>query len=65
MKAAFTLALALVACHAPPSAQRDAAAEAACTKLGAPCTFAPGKLGTCVEVEQPSGPSTFVCQSQH
>ena len=59
------LALALLACHAPPSARRDAGAEAACTTLGTPCTFAPGKLGSCVEVEHPSGPSTFVCQSQH
>ena len=31
--------------------------------LGAPCMFAPGKLGTCVEAEKPAG--TFVCQSQH
>lgn len=62
----FALAV-IVACHAPPPLQRDASAEpsSACTKLGATCTFSPGKLGTCVEVEQTSGAATFVCQSQH
>ncbi len=55
----------VIACHAPPAVERDAGASAECTKLGATCTFAPGKLGTCVEVEHTSGASSFVCQSQH
>jgi hypothetical protein len=57
-----------LACQAPSRAGKDAAPggpPAACTQLGAPCTVSPGKLGTCVEVERPSGPSAFVCQSQH
>ena len=63
------IALVVVACKQVPSGT-DAAATigdppATCTKLGAPCTFAPGKLGACVEVEQTSGASAFVCQSQH
>ena len=65
------VALAIVAlgCQSPSHADKDAAAPSgapsACEKLGAPCTFAPGKLGTCVEVERPEGASAFVCQSQH
>ena len=68
---ALAAALASVApgCQSPSRAERDAAAPSAapsaCEKLGAPCTFAPGKLGTCVEVERPEGASAFVCQSQH
>ena len=64
------LAVVLVACKQAPSASVGDAAPtsdppAACTKLGSPCTVTPGKLGTCVEIEQTSGPSAFVCQSQH
>jgi len=62
------LLLLVASCHAPPSAERDAAASpvsSACTQIGAQCMFAPGKLGTCVEVEPTSGPATLVCQSQH
>jgi len=65
------LVMLLVACKQPPTGG-DAAATtttgtppAACTQLGAPCTFAPGKLGTCVEIEKTTGESSFVCQSQH
>jgi hypothetical protein len=36
---------------------------AACTKVGDPCTFSPGKLGLCVE--SASGGPTLICQSQH
>lgn len=66
----------LVACKQTPSTT-DAATTSdpptTCTKLGAPCTVAPGKLGTCVEVEQSfsvsggdaAGASAFTCQSQH
>ena len=63
------VAIVLVACKQAPTVA-DAAATSSdppttCTKLGSPCTVAPGKLGTCVEVEQTSGASAFVCQSQH
>ena len=69
MKPAVLL-LVLVACkQAPSSSTADAATTGdpptTCTKLGAPCTVAPGKLGTCVEVEKTSGESAFTCQSQH
>jgi hypothetical protein len=36
---------------------------ATCTKVGAPCTFSPGKLGLCVESASDS--TAVVCQSQH
>jgi hypothetical protein len=57
-----------VACQAPAQNHVDAASgepPATCTKLGASCTFSPGKLGSCVEVERIEGPAAFVCQSQH
>jgi len=59
--------LMLVACKQAPSFGDAASSEPppTCTKLGAPCTFAPGKLGSCVEVERTSGASAFTCQSQH
>ena len=68
MKLAFVVLL-VVACKQPP-AVADAGTTngdppTTCTKLGAPCTFVPGKLGTCVEVEKTTGESAFVCQSQH
>jgi hypothetical protein len=65
------IAALVVGCQAPAHGVKgDAAASGSdppttCTQLGAPCTFAPGKLGSCVEIERPEGPSSFVCQSQH
>jgi len=35
---------------------------ATCTKVGDACTFAPGKLGLCVEN---AAGTTVICQSQH
>ena len=68
MKALVLVAL-LAACRAPARAHDDGGSSGepptACTQLGATCTVSPGKLGTCVEVERTSGPSSFVCQSQH
>jgi hypothetical protein len=57
----------LVACKQTVAVADAASSDpaATCTKLGAPCTFAPGKLGSCVEVEKTSGESAFTCQSQH
>ena len=61
------LFLVVVACKRAPSIADASSSEppATCTKLGAPCTVAPGKLGTCVEIEKTSGESAFTCQSQH
>ncbi|HEY1956780.1 MAG TPA: hypothetical protein VGH28_14270 [Polyangiaceae bacterium] len=64
MRIVLAFLFALGACHAPPSPERDAG-PSVCTAIGQSCTFAPGKLGTCVEVEPSAGPATFVCQSQH
>jgi hypothetical protein len=36
---------------------------ATCAKAGNACTFAPGKLGLCVE--SAGGNPAFICQSQH
>jgi len=37
-----------------------------CTSVGQACTFAPGKLGLCVERTAPcEGAGCFICQSQH
>jgi hypothetical protein len=72
-------ALVVVACKQPPAAVDGAAPAktgdppATCTQLGAPCTVAPGKLGTCVEIEKSfavsggdaAGEYQFTCQSQH
>ena len=61
-------AVVLVACKQAPSTVDAATTSdppATCTKLGSPCTVAPGKLGTCVEIEKTTGESMFTCQSQH
>ncbi len=57
---AAVIALALFGC-AKSSAQRDP--PASCTKLGDTCTYAPGKLGLCVEPVD--GRRGLLCQSQH
>lgn len=36
---------------------------ATCTRVGDSCTFAPGKLGVCIE--SVSGNPPLICQSQH
>jgi hypothetical protein len=69
MKRLF-VALVIVACKQPPSVADAAPASTGdppttCTKLGSPCTVAPGKLGTCVEIEKTTGEYQFTCQSQH
>lgn len=49
--------------RAPPS---STAPTAACTKFGATCEVAPGKLGTCVQQDDCGRPGgCLVCQSQH
>jgi hypothetical protein len=37
----------------------------ACTSLGQRCEFSPGKLGSCVQIDNCKSGSCFVCQSQH
>jgi hypothetical protein len=39
--------------------------KAPCKAVGQRCEFSPGKLGSCVVRDNCSGPSCFVCQSQH
>jgi hypothetical protein len=53
-------AMALFGC-AKSSVQRDP--PTSCAKLGDSCTYAPGKLGLCVEAVD--GRRGLVCQSQH
>ena len=67
MKPCALFMLVLAACKQAPSIADAASTDppATCTKLGAPCTVAPGKLGTCVEIEKTTGESMFTCQSQH
>lgn len=36
-----------------------------CERFGQSCEFSPGKLGSCVERTDCSGPHCLVCQSQH
>ncbi|AKV00111.1 hypothetical protein AKJ09_06774 [Labilithrix luteola] len=53
----------------PPSTSNsqktDGATSAACTKFGQTCEVSRGKLGTCVQKDECTGTSCFVCQSQH
>jgi hypothetical protein len=44
----------------PPPAKTEA-----CARVGQNCEVSPGKLGTCVQRDDCTGPSCFVCQSQH
>lgn len=53
--------VAFVAGCARSSVQRDP--PASCSRLGDSCTYAPGKLGVCVEPVD--GKRGLVCQSQH
>ena len=36
-----------------------------CEKFGALCELSPGKLGSCMEKENCTGPGCLFCQSQH
>jgi len=61
-----TLALSLLGC--PPSGEKGAEKKAPmgpCAKLGDSCEFSPGKLGTCVVLDDCKAPPCFKCQSQH
>jgi hypothetical protein len=54
----------LAACEEQASAPADDL-QAPCKAVGQRCEFSPGKLGSCVVRDNCSGPSCFVCQSQH
>ncbi len=61
----FLLALGLTGC--PPAGSGEKPVSE-CTKEGVSCTFATGKLGTCVAKPEPCVPgreACFMCQSQH
>jgi hypothetical protein len=53
------VSLAMTAC--PES--NSSAPPSTCVKVGDSCTFAPGKLGLCIEPADGGG--KLICQSQH
>jgi len=59
------LGAALLGC--PPDDKKSPAptASGACAKVGQSCEYSPGKLGTCVQKDDCTTASCFVCQSQH
>jgi hypothetical protein len=64
--ASLALAVGLSASGCPERATAPVDdAKAPCKELGQRCEFAPGKLGSCVVVDNCRGPNCFVCQSQH
>lgn len=62
----FLGALVSSLCGCPPSSGEPKGTSGdpppTCTKVGDPCTFAPGKLGLCVEN---AAGDAVLCQSQH
>jgi hypothetical protein len=62
--ACLVAACGLAACEEQASAPAEDL-KAACKTVGQRCEFSPGKLGSCVVRDNCSGPSCFVCQSQH
>ncbi len=61
MRLVLSIVLAVGLLAACP-ASKEGAPPATCAKVGDACTFAPGKLGLCIE---PAGGGTPICQSQH
>lgn len=59
----FALLVLLAGCGG--GAAGDGAPSATCARAGDRCTFAPGKLGLCVESSVEGGTPRVVCQSQH
>jgi hypothetical protein len=56
----LSLSTILVAC---PESKKTPEPPTTCSKVGDSCTFAPGKLGLCIEPADGSG--KLICQSQH
>lgn len=46
-----------------PESKKTAEPPTTCAKVGDSCTYAPGKLGLCIEPADGSG--KLICQSQH
>lgn len=74
MRLVFLAALALALFGCPPASDKaasDGGSPAAlakplgCAKVGDSCEFAPGKLGSCVHVDDCTNEPCLVCQSQH
>jgi hypothetical protein len=61
---AGTLMLVVSACPERSSTSPEDPKEP-CNQVGQRCEVSPGKLGSCVLVDNCRGPSCFVCQSQH
>lgn len=64
-RAVLLLAVVLLLLGCPPRSEDKASAS--CTRIGDTCTYAPGKLGTCVAKDgcTAEGAACLVCQSQH
>ncbi|GAC1580210.1 MAG: hypothetical protein NVS3B20_11080 [Polyangiales bacterium] len=62
-----SVALFIVQAGCPSSGMNKDKPSEVCIKTGEKCTFAPGKLGVCTEVEQGgcANPPCFICASQH
>jgi hypothetical protein len=61
VRASILLLLCVCALACPPT--KSEAPPATCTHVGDTCTFAPGKLGMCIEPAD--GNDGLICQSQH
>ena len=63
----FFAAIPLLGC--PPASDKSASTDSGkamvCTKVGDPCEFSPGKLGSCVHKDDCTTEPCLVCQSQH
>jgi hypothetical protein len=58
----FVLAASVCVLACPPTKKSDAP-PTTCAHVGDTCTFAPGKLGLCIEPAD--GSDGLICQSQH
>ena len=63
----FVLALTSTLLACPPDDKKAPAPASpkACEKVGQSCEFSPGKLGTCVQMDDCKSGNCFNCQSQH
>ena len=62
IRATLTLLLSATLLEGCPES-KSSAPPTTCAKVGDSCTFAPGKLGLCIEPADGSG--KLICQSQH
>lgn len=59
------LLLVLVLCACPRKQAPERFEPKPCEHFGQTCEVSPGKLGSCVERTDCSGPNCLICQSQH